>query len=169
MAGNSTIKKTLDCPIGREMGDGTVYAGTSPVLEGPFFTLRENFTMAESGILVYTHDDAVEFANDIRAHGYNDWRLPHSSELIIMYNARSAIGGFVKDEPQNYVWGASEHPTRKDKAYVLDFNTGVRGWDFKTQLASLRPVRGTNYSKPSKPPRSAFEWSWTNSDHSLNP
>ena len=164
MAGNSYDKKILlALPIGTRMKDGTVYAGISPLLDGPFFTLPQNAP------LMYTFNEAAEYAADLKEYGYDDWRAPQVSELVVMYNASSAIGGFDKNAPfpQNYFWLNTEHPTRKDRALVLDFNTGKSGWDFKSNLASFRPVRGINCRRPAIY-RSASELSLSCSDRPSN-
>jgi hypothetical protein len=56
---------------------------------------------------------------DLSLNGYSDWYLPSKDELTILYNNRTAIGGFDNNE---LYWSSSEWTA--SSAYTLDFKDG---------------------------------------------
>ncbi|HRH61353.1 MAG TPA: DUF1566 domain-containing protein [Chitinophagaceae bacterium] len=68
-------------------------------------------------------------------NGYQDWYLPSLSELNLMYQNKTIIGGF-----QNFsYWTSSESDATK--AWLINFRDGSRFVQVKTGGYSVRPIR----------------------------
>lgn len=77
--------------IGDKMPDGTIYAGISPETNKPMYA------MPADAPLTMTFNEAREYAAKgakFKAYGHQDWRVPTKVELNVLFNNRSAIGGF---------------------------------------------------------------------------
>lgn len=46
-------------------------------------------------------NSANSYCNNLTAYGYSDWRMPYSSELLMMWQLRESIGGFVQGDTYN--------------------------------------------------------------------
>lgn len=77
-----------DCPsIGDTCADGTLYAGISPDTRNAMFVLPAD--AADQ----MTWDQARGYAEDLDAHGHDDWRLPTIPELRAIFGNRTGISG----------------------------------------------------------------------------
>src|SRR5437868_4494417 len=76
---------------GDRMNDGTVYAGISPDTGKPMYT-----TPADAP-LTYTFNQAQKYAANVDEHDHQDWRVPTTGELKVLFDKRAAIGGFNLD------------------------------------------------------------------------
>ncbi len=74
MAGNGNAKE-----IGDEVEDGTVYAGLSPD------TGRAMYATPKDASGAYDFNEAAGYAEDLGAHGHNDWRVPSKGELNVLW------------------------------------------------------------------------------------
>jgi hypothetical protein len=121
---------------GSVMADGTVYAGLSPETGQAFYAA------AKDAPEVMTWGEAEEYARSSAAHGHSDWRLPTLSELNVMFNNRTAIGGFNLTGwgPKGLYWSASE--SSGDGALTKTFKDGALAQDYKGFRLSFRCVRG---------------------------
>lgn len=81
---------------------------------------------------------AAQTCADLVAHGHDDWYLPAQEELIVLYQNRTGIGGFVLDN--NYYWSSSEWSNTS--ARFLRFTDGdlANGGKYNTS-ARARCVR----------------------------
>lgn len=83
--------------IGTRAEDGTVYAGVSPDTGTAMYALAVD----EAGEL--TFQEAQERANVLSRESGQSYRVPSAAELTVLFNNRSAIGGF--DESGAYPRG----------------------------------------------------------------
>jgi hypothetical protein len=125
-------------PIGAVMKDGTIYAGISPDTCNPMYTTSADVA------LTMTFNEAADHAQDLNAQklrGHDDWRLPTKAELNVLFNNRSAIGGFdISDSlPTGWYWSSSQF-NRWD-AWGQNFVNGAKDNYPKYHLLSVRCVR----------------------------
>jgi hypothetical protein len=82
--------------------DGTVYAGISPDTGKPMYTT------AVDAPLTVKWKEAMRYVDTLKAYGYKDWRVPTKAELNVLFNNRTAIGGFYEsNEPSGHYWSST--------------------------------------------------------------
>ena len=121
--------------IGDVMRDGTIFAGISPDTNKPMYT-----TARDADSQMIWHRAAV-YAEDLIAHGHDDWRLPTAAELDVLFNNRAAIGNFNDTglPPSGWYWSATEY--LYFKARDQQFKDGYQGINTKDLESSVRCVR----------------------------
>jgi hypothetical protein len=123
---------------GEAMADGTVFAGS---LNG-----KAIFTTPTDAPLTYTFNEAADFARQLNAQtflAHDDWRVPTKGELNVLYNNRTAIGGFnAGSYPKGCYWPSSQADNVEWGAWNQWFFTGTQSVYGKDISASLRCVRG---------------------------
>ncbi len=126
----------IESKPGERMEDGTVYAGISPD------TNRPMYATAGDAPLTMTFSEAQKYAEKLDAHGYQDWRLPTTAELNVLFNNRAAIGGFDRSgsEPAGWYWSTS--PFHEWDAWGQRFSDGNQDNYGKGYRSSVRCVRG---------------------------
>jgi hypothetical protein len=82
LANDAATKPRAVVEIGDEMEDGTIYAGTSPDTHKPMYARPTD----ESAL--FTFNEAEKHADDLNAHGHNDFRVPSKNELDTLYENR---------------------------------------------------------------------------------
>ncbi|MDE6006197.1 MAG: DUF1566 domain-containing protein [Muribaculaceae bacterium] len=114
---------------------GIVY-GEEKVIESKWIEIPS------AGIAVQKNDlgngyweTADAMCNNSTLGGFTDWRLPTKEELMVLYNNRNKIGGFVKD----FYWSS----TSKDDYYhwFVDFRNGGLSYNPPTNSYYVRAVR----------------------------
>jgi hypothetical protein len=120
---------------GDRMPDGTVYAGTSPE------TGKAMYTTPKDTALTMKWKQAMEYAAKLDAHGHQDWRMPTSGELSVLFKNRAAIGGFDESGsgPAGWYWSSSQ--LNDDIAWSQRFSDGGQDFSGKDTDSSLRCVR----------------------------
>lgn len=79
---------------------------------------------------------AATYCNDLVAHGQNDWYLPAADELKVLYDNRTAIGGYANA----YHWSSSEHNSSNARI-LIHGGAGTHTFAAKFQLYRVRCVR----------------------------
>jgi hypothetical protein len=74
--------------VGTKMLDGSIYAGVSPE------NGKQMYAMAADMPLTHTFNDAIKSAGQLDMHGHRDWQVPTKAELDVLFENRTAIGGF---------------------------------------------------------------------------
>jgi len=76
---------------------------------------------------------AAVYCDGLSAHGKTDWYLPAWNELDVLYDNRTAIGGFNTSgsEPAGRYWSSSE--ISSSHAMLQRFDTGSDVWRFKNE------------------------------------
>jgi len=142
MAGNGNAKE-----IGDEVEDGTVYAGLSPD------TGRAMYATPKDASGAYDFNEAAGYAEDLGAHGHNDWRVPSKGELNVLwencdkgrlkgtFNKVHDAAADVRSDPTVWYWTSSR--SFHVYAWSQRFSDGMTGnvGDMAGH-ASLRCVRG---------------------------
>ncbi len=125
------------CPsVGNTCPDGTLYAGRSPESGGYIFA------MPADAPLMMSWDQAVAYASDLETLGHTDWRLPSSGELNVLFENRTAIGGFDDTGVlARWYWSSTERHTDNGYAWDQSFADGERDTDAKNARFSARAVR----------------------------
>lgn len=83
----------------------------------------------------WTNTAAARYCAALIFGGYNDWFLPASSELNILYTNRVAIGSFAAGS----YWSSTS--TSTDKASSQNLSTGAATTTIKTTAAFVRCIR----------------------------
>ena len=101
--------------------------------------LAADSNAGSGGIQLY---GAAHACGNLNIHGQTDWYLPSIAELEVMYNNRSAIGGFSAG---NY-WSSSEYIFDAGAggfqgAWIILFSNGTKGWNYKNDLRYVRCAR----------------------------
>lgn len=136
-AGRTLIEARLDARAcgGAQVGDGmpdrTVFAGISPD------TKKAMYAMPLDAPLTYTFRYAQEYAQELRAHGHQDWRVPTKGELNVLFQNRAEIGGF--DIPAACYWSSSQNDG--GAAWNQRFSDGHQDIDSTLRGLALRCVR----------------------------
>jgi hypothetical protein len=136
----ATIRKLLEAEapgpkIGDRMPDGTIYAGISPD------SGKAIYAAAADGALIMTFEKAAMYAKDMDAHGHKDWRVPTKGELNVLFNNRTAIGGFnvTGSGPAGWYWSSSRNLS--NDAWAQRFSDGTQYTSLRHDNSSLRLVR----------------------------
>lgn len=136
---STTPASVVDPPeIGEKMPDGTIYAGISPDTGKPMYA------MPAAAPLIYTFNEAQKYAETTNAqkpHGHDDWRVPTSKELNLLFNNRAAIGGFhVSDSGVSGKYWSSSSGLNWG-AWGQRFSDGFQPVNDKNDPSSVRLVR----------------------------
>jgi hypothetical protein len=117
--------------IGDKMPDGTILAGVSPDTGKPLYT-----TPLDAGLHL-TFAQASRYVRSLDVHGHQDWRIPSIGELKVLFNHRTAIGGFRPGPgTKGWYWCSSPDDT------ALRFYDGLRDDpSMEDGCSSLRCVR----------------------------
>jgi Protein of unknown function (DUF1566) len=131
------LSETANQKPGDRMGDGTVYADTSPD------TRKSLFVTPTDAPGTYNWDKGKKYCETLESHGHKDWRLPTDRELSGLYNNRAAVGGFNETGsiPVDWYWSSTEHRYQLDYAWYQRFSDGDRGVIHKETPSSVRCVR----------------------------
>lgn len=121
---------------GDKMQDGTIFAGISPETSKPMYTAPTD----ERG--AHAFNDAAWHAKNNAALGHKDWRMPSKGELNVLFNNRSAIGGFDQTgrDTDGWYWSCSESDGHD--AWAQRFSDGAQSHYSQYCASSLRLVRG---------------------------
>lgn len=120
--------------VGDTMPDGTKYAGISPTTGQPMYT-----TPADAP-LTYTFNKAKDYAAALDAHGHKDWRVPTKSELNVLFQNRTALGGFDTSGSYPTSWYRSSS-LYDFRGWVQYFGDGTQYYKSHVVGSSLRCVR----------------------------
>jgi hypothetical protein len=124
--------------IGAIMADGTVFAGISPRTDTPMYV------MPRDAPLTMDFENANKYAASLDAYGHRDWRLPQLPELAVLFNNRTALGGFSStgSESAGRYWSSWRH------LFIVwgkQFGDGSnKRYGFLGDRLSLRCVRTAN-------------------------
>lgn len=115
----------------------------------------EYYILQAAGLMVQKKDlgyvnweTATEMCKGSTLAGYTDWRLPSIHELMILYNNRYAIGGFIGSILHDYYWSST---TEGNYIKVLDFYNGQISSLLSSNCFSVRAVRSINPTIPEEP------------------
>jgi formylglycine-generating enzyme required for sulfatase activity len=139
----------------------TIWGDYNTLIEG---TSRFVGTGAANTIKIVSvlgdYNYAANLCNELIQNGYDDWFLPSSEELNLMYENKEAIGGFAS----NYYWSSSENDT--NKAFSQDFGNGQLSSSLhKLWTLRIRAIRAFSDSIVSLgAPSNPFPIDGTNSD-----
>jgi hypothetical protein len=144
-------QQSTEPKIGDKAPDGTVFAGVSPDTGKPMYT-----TPCDEQCLL-EHSVAERVAENLRAYGHRDWRLPTKGELNVLFNNRAAIGGFNQSPNtdsvelgvvhDNWYWSGTHIPDDtanlrlRDLTWAQRFDDGKQFPVSRVLEASTRYVR----------------------------
>jgi hypothetical protein len=80
-------------------------------------------------------NEAMEFCNEYKIGGYDNWRLPTDEELNLLFLQKDLVGGFVRFS----YWSATEYAAHF--AFFQHFLSGERDNDFKDNTCYVRAIR----------------------------
>jgi hypothetical protein len=131
---------------GDRMPDGSVYAGVSPE------TGKAMYTTPKDAAGAYDWSSAGGYCADLQADGRHDWRVPSKGELNVLFQNRTAIGGFDESHlngfasPSGRYWSSPQKygkswERRNDFAWTQRFSNGDQAYYDKRLGASVRCVR----------------------------
>jgi hypothetical protein len=124
------ISATTDQSTGAQWGCyGTTIGGTSTAIG----TGQANTMLIVNGCI--DAGTAARICNDLSLDGYDDWFLPSKDELNLMYEQKTAIGGFTN----SYYWSSSEYAS--DVSWFHQFGDGTVSYYFRYIGFSVRAVR----------------------------
>ena len=101
--------------------------------------------LQDAGLMVQRYDlgcvdwvSAKLLCENSTVGGYNDWRLPDSGELGVLYNNREYIGNFLDTD----YWSSGERSTSYGLwHYYMDFSTGSLDYKSSSNDSRVRAVR----------------------------
>ena len=116
---------------GERLADGTIYAGSG------LFTTPADMDIPSRA----TWSFAMNYCDTLSAHRHNDWRLPNSEELNVLFTNQAAIGGFDQSVPwpAGFYWSSSERDN--SSARNQRFSDGNQGFDGILARLAVRCVR----------------------------
>ncbi len=121
---------------GNRMPDRTVFAGVSPDTGKPMYMTSQDAP------LTMKWKDAMEYAANLNAQGYRDWRVPTKGELKVLFENRAASGGFDHSGAYHAGWYWSSSQLTNDDAWAKRFSDGNEGYySLDEVVSSLRRVR----------------------------
>jgi len=85
----------------------------------------------------YYAANACKLISDANYLGHNDWYLPCSAELGLLYTNREAIGGFAS----THYWSSQEYPSSVSNAYYRNFADGNATANYKYTSYRVRCIR----------------------------
>jgi len=135
---NGGVKtRPFERAAGLRMPNGSIYAGISPDTGRPMFATPKDAPM------IMTFGQAAKYAEELDAHGCNDWRVPTKAELNELFENRVPIGRFdlTGSDPAGWYWSSSRSNYR-DYAWAQRFRGGNQYHSNRTVHLALRCVRG---------------------------
>lgn len=128
--------------IGAVMPDGTVYVGNIPETDKPLYTMPEDAGLAMD------FNEAAQYVCSLNAanrRGHNDWRVPNTQELDMLYCNRRAghLKGTFNDSGASYAgFYRTSIENGSDSAHTQNFKTGEKETLYwKSRSMSVRCVR----------------------------
>jgi hypothetical protein len=99
------------------------------------------YTTPADASLTMTFNKAKNHAARLEAHGHKDWHVPTKAELNVLFNNRTAIGGFnvTGSGPACWYWSASAED--RWLGGCQRFTDGAQYNHIKYNHLSVRPVR----------------------------
>ena len=137
---------------GKKMNDGTFYLGRFKSKDGmvkDWFAAAEDAQNMNGRRLSLDFNDAVQYAQDSRAHGHDDWMLPPGPDdrkgepdiLNVMFNNKSKIGGFGHDPADSWYWSSSPYGINDAYPMIQRFSDGKHDHAHESTWQSVRCVR----------------------------
>jgi hypothetical protein len=129
-------KATSVPKIGAMVLNGSIYAGMSPDTGKPMYTTPKDASMH------CNFNQAADYAAKLEVYGCQDWRVPTTDELNVLFENRAAIGGFdtTGSNPTGWYWSSSR---TGNYARVQRFSDGSQDCFFRHRHQSaLRCVQG---------------------------
>ncbi len=127
---------------------GLIAAPTDQSIGAPWGCLGTNISGADGTSIGTGNQNTIDIMNgcsqagiaaricgDLVLNGYSDWYLPSKEELNLVFQNRSAIGGFAS----SYYWSSSE--SNPDGAWVKHFYNGSQYDNMKNNTYNVRAVR----------------------------
>jgi hypothetical protein len=119
------------------MPDGSIYAGISPDTKKPMYV-----TVEDAGLTMH-FNTAVEYAQNLDAHGHKDWRLPTQAELNVLFENRekgALKGTFNSISLAECYWNVTNsHNSPNSRSQ--SFKDGSQLYPPKLNTLSVRCVR----------------------------
>ena len=141
--------------------------GPSPWKSGPQLTKNPDGTVTDqtTGLVwqqklhtqVATWDEAQNLCRDLQLAGHSDWRLPSIRELRSISNDRLAQPSLDPDIFSGAAsvpcWSATTQQNRPERAWFVDFTSGLVTYRDKTEQMQVLAVRGNSplTAEPTEP------------------
>lgn len=114
------------------------------------------YELASANVMVQTQDlgcvnwtSANLMCQNSTLANYTDWRLPTQAELMILYNNRDIIGGFVTSINGAEYWSSQKNSDGNPVG--VDFYNGSLFWNYASKSYNVRAVRTLNGSSATEP------------------
>lgn len=132
---------------GAELSDGSVFVGEA---DGAYWATTSKMLPRAA-----SHQNALQLAKELNAHGHKDWELPNRKVGKLLYEKRSAgklKGSFdpseYKGQHKNVIWLSEVRADDSDYAWGQWFDDGEQGSSHRSVELSVRPVRRLPNPKP---------------------
>ncbi len=129
------IAAAVDQSTGIQWNNGS-YTTTGATLDAVYTGMSNtNKIIANQGAGSYAAQLCADYSVTVNNEYYDDWYLPSKYELNLLYQQKSAVGGFSS----TYYWSSLEHDAIS--TWRQTFDVGYQYYGSKTSAGGVRAVR----------------------------
>lgn len=145
--GNNSTSLLINTP--NNGGKELVIKAKKEIVNGIFELTSANLMVQTQDIGRVNWTSANLMCQNSTLANYTDWRLPTQAELMILYNNRDIIGGFVTSINGAEYWSSQKNSDGNPVG--VDFYNGSLFWYHASASYNVRAVRTLNGSSATEP------------------
>lgn len=145
--GNNSTSLLINTP--NNGGKELVIKAKKEIVNGIFELTSANLMVQTQDIGRVNWTSANLMCQNSTLANYTDWRLPTQAELMILYNNRDIIGGFITSINGAEYWSSQKNSDGNPVG--VDFYNGSLFWNYASKSYNVRAVRTLNGSSATEP------------------